>query len=83
MSIGEKDFKIDYRTITIRTIDGATVQGQVNIAPNQRVSELFINEKGPFIVLVNASYSDVSGKTLFVNKEHIIWVEPENASLEE
>lgn len=76
----EKDFKVDYRTITIRTSDGATVQGQVNIAPNQRVSDLFTNDQGSFVVLINAGYSGGSGKTLFINKDHIIWVEPEDTA---
>lgn len=33
--------------------------------------------KGPFVVVVEATYGDVRGKTLFINKEHIVWVEPE------
>jgi hypothetical protein len=71
------EYRTDYRTITIKTVDGTTVQGRTNISPNQRVSELFTLQKGPFIVLVDASFQGVEGKTLFINKEHIIWVEPE------
>ena len=77
MSNQQKGYEIDYRTITIKTSDGATVQGKVNISPNQRVSELFNLQKGPFVVLVEATYGDVHGKTLFINKAHIVWVEPE------
>lgn len=83
MTTHENDFKTDYRTITIKTSDGATVQGLINIAPNQRVSDLFTHDKGPFVVLVDASYSGGSGKTLFINKDHIIWVEPEDVTLNE
>ena len=68
----------DYRLITIRTSDGTSIQGKVNIAPNRRVSELFTIQKGPFVVMVEAGYGDVAGKTLFINKEHIVWVEPED-----
>ena len=68
--------------VTIRTSDGATIQGRVNISPNQRVSELFNVQKGPFIVLVEATYGDVRGKTLFINKQHIVWVEPESETEE-
>ncbi len=78
MADGKKDYKTDYRTITIKTTDGSTLQGRVNISPNQRVSELFTIQKGPFVVLVDATFGDVSGKTLFINKEHIVWVEPED-----
>jgi hypothetical protein len=77
MSNHEKGYETDYRLITIKTSDGATVQGKVNIAPNQRVSELFNLQKGPFVVMVDATYGEVQGKTLFINKDHVIWVEPE------
>lgn len=73
-----KGYETDYRSVSIKTSDGATVQGKVNISPNQRVSELFNLQKGPFIVVVDANYGEVQGKTLFINKEHVIWVEPES-----
>ena len=78
MAEDKKEYSTDYRTITIRTSDGSTVQGKVNIAPNRRVSELFTLQKGPFIIVVAASYGEVSEKTLFINKEHIVWVEPDD-----
>jgi hypothetical protein len=73
----QKGYDTDYRLVTIKTTDGSTVQGKVNIAPNQRVSELFNLHKGPFVVLVHATFADVREKTLFINKNHIVWVEPE------
>ena len=73
----EKAYETDYRTITLRTSDGTSIHGRVNISPNRRVSEIFTIQKGPFVVLVDASYGDVNGKTLFINKEHIVWVEPD------
>ncbi len=72
-----QEYRTDYRTITLKTVDGTTVQGKINISPNQRVSELFTLQKGPFVVMVDASYQGVDGKTLFINKQHVIWVEPE------
>ncbi len=77
MSNHEKGYETDYRLITIKTSDGSTVQGKVNISPNQRVSELFNLQKGPFVVMVDASYGELKDKTLFINKDHVIWVEPE------
>lgn len=78
MAGNEKAFETDYRTITIKTSDGSTLQGRVNISPKHRVSELFTIMEGPFVVLVDATFGDVKGKTLFVNKRHIVWVEPED-----
>lgn len=71
-------YETDYRIVTIKTIDGSTVQGKVNISPNQRVSDLLTMQKGPFMVVVDASYMDCRGKTLFINKDHIVWIEPED-----
>lgn len=73
----ESSYQTDYRLVTIKTSDGASVQGKVNVSPNERVSELFNLQKGPFVVLVDATYGEVQGKTLFINKDHIVWVEPE------
>lgn len=71
-------YKTDYRTVTIKTVDGSTIHGRINISPNQRVSDLLTLEKGSFLVVVNAKYMDSTGKTLFVNKDYIVWIEPED-----
>jgi len=68
----------EYRTINIRTTGGATIQGKVNIAHNERVSDLFTGSNNTFIVLVDALLKDGHSKILFVNKDHIVWVEPED-----
>jgi hypothetical protein len=78
MAGSESAYEIDYRTVTVKTIDGARVQGKVNISPNQRVSDLLTLHKGPFLVVVDANYSDGMKKTLFINKDHIVWIEPED-----
>ena len=67
-----------YRRITIKTIDGETIVGKINLSSKQRVSDIFTRGENPFIVLVDAFAKDVVGKTLFINKEHIIWVEPDD-----
>lgn len=77
MAGSDSAYETDYRVITIKTIDGATVQGKVNISPNQRVSDLLTLQKGPFLVVVDASFAECSGKTLFINKSHVVWIEPE------
>jgi len=67
----------NYQTITIMTVDGATIQGKVYIPSSERVSDLFTRSEAQFLVMVEAVSRDVQGKTLFVNKKHIIWAEPE------
>jgi predicted transcriptional regulator len=66
-----------YQTITIMTVDGATIQGKVFIPSEERVSDLFTKSDAQFLVMVNAVSRDVQDKTLFINKKHIIWAEPE------
>ena len=69
---------VDYRTITVKTSDGSTLQGKVNLPQKQRVSDLFTQSSAPFIVMVDVLLREGAGKTLVVNKDHIIWVEPED-----
>ncbi len=71
--------KTDYKKITVKTSDGSTIQGRINVSSNQRVSDIFTKSEAPFIVMVDVSYRDGIGKILFVNKRHILWVEPEDS----
>lgn len=71
--------KTDYKKITIKTSDGSTIQGKINVASNQRVSDIFTKSEASFIVMVDVSYRDGVGKILFVNKRHILWIEPEES----
>lgn len=74
----EDSYSTTYKTITVRTIDGSTFNGKVNISPDQRVSDLFTKSGRSFIVMVDVTSIDTSGKTRFINKNHIVWVEPED-----
>jgi hypothetical protein len=78
MDAKSKAFRAEYRNITLKTIDGSTLRGKVNIGAKNRVSDIFTKLENPFIVLTDVSGRDVTGKILFVNKSHIVWVEPED-----
>jgi len=78
MEEGKGAYKREYRNVTIRTIDGATLLGKVNIGVKERVSDLFTKTDNPFIVLFDVEHRDISGKVLFINKNNIVWVEPED-----
>ena len=67
-----------YQTITVKTSDGSTLQGKVNLTENQRVSDLFTQSAAPFVVMVEVLRREGAGKTLVINKDHIVWVEPED-----
>lgn len=68
----------NYVRINVHTTDGMTLNGRVNIAGFDRLSDLFTNEDPPFVVLVDVATENIGGRTLFVNKRHVIWVEPED-----
>ncbi len=75
----QNGYDSNYCTVTIKTIDGSTMLGRINISPNLRVSEMFTHQmEDPFVVVTEAGFGQVNGKTLFINKSHIIWVEPED-----
>lgn len=68
----------NYKKITLKTSDGETIQGKVYLRSNTRVSDLFTQSESPFIVVVDALLRAGQGKTLIINKDHIVWVEPED-----
>lgn len=77
--LAQKDkTKKNYRNISIRTVDGSTIRGKVNIGTKERVSDLFTKTVDPFIVISDAELSSGAGKVLFVNKNSVVWVEPED-----
>jgi hypothetical protein len=78
MEKSQDAYKREYRKVTIRTIDGSTILGKVNIGIKDRVSDVFTKTDNPFIVLFDVEHKDIAGKVLFVNKNNIVWVEPED-----
>ena len=77
MEVRKDTYRTEYRNITIRTTDGTTVTGKVNIGIKERVSDLFTKTEKPFIILLNAGNKDGAEKVLIINKNHIVWAEPE------
>jgi len=66
----------NYKKCTVRTIDGTTIHGMVNISGTRRLSDLFASDSNTFIVMVDVRMGGGRDKTIFVNKNHIVWVEP-------
>jgi hypothetical protein len=74
------------RIIRLRLVDGTLVNGQVNIKRSRgydRLSDLVADYREPFLVVHNVTVhhgsidNPVRHKTLFINKDHIIWAEPD------
>ena len=69
-------YRKEYRRVTVKPTDGSTLTGQVNIGIKDRVSELFTRSDSPFVVMTDVETRDGSGKVLIVNKNQIVWGEP-------
>ena len=72
-----EDYQVEYKNITIKTSDGSTIYGQINIGEKERVSDIFTINESLFVVMVDVSYKENIGKTIFINKRHIVWAEPD------
>ncbi|PIU48898.1 MAG: hypothetical protein COS92_09580 [Desulfobacterales bacterium CG07_land_8_20_14_0_80_52_14] len=72
----EKAYKPDYRRVVIRTSDGKVIQGSINIALKERVSDIFTKQDNPFIVMKDVYFRENHLETLILNKQFIVWVEP-------
>ena len=77
MEKSAEDYQVEYKYITIKTTDGSTIYGRINIGENERVSDIFTSNKNSFVVMVDVSYKENVGKTIFINKRHIVWAEPD------
>ena len=82
--ITDRDVKA--RIIRLRLVDGTQVNGQININREQdydRLSDLIANDREPFLILYNVMVhhgnidNPIRHKTLFINKNHILWAEPD------
>lgn len=78
--------KIKDRIIRLKLVEGTLINGQININRENgynRLSDLVSSNQEPFLILFNATLYDnttenpVKHKTLFVNKNHILWAEPD------
>lgn len=78
--------KIQGRIVRLKLVDGTLVNGQVNLLRQEgyeRVSDLVSISQEPFLILFDVTLYGLTlenpekRKTLFVNKNHIIWIEPD------
>ena len=82
----EKDKEVKDRIIRLRLTDGTMINGQININRDQgydRLSDLVANYREPFLIIYNVTVhlahmdTPVRHKALFINKDHIVWAEPD------
>ena len=68
------------QSVRIKLIDGTTVRGKLNLMSEKkqmdRLSDYFIKGENPFIALYGVRAHGGSD-FMVVNKQHIIWIMPE------
>lgn len=77
MEQGKEIYRTEYRNVTIKTTDGSTLVGKINIGLKARVADLFTKSTVPFIVLSDVDQGDGSMNVFIINKNNIVWVKPE------
>jgi hypothetical protein len=69
-------FGTNYKSATVKMIDGSTFYGKVNIRNYNRLSDFVKGIDERFIIMV--SEPDPDEKVFFLKVEHIVWVETKN-----
>jgi hypothetical protein len=72
---GQKFSKSD---VSLKMVEGSVLRGKITLETGKRVSDIFTQAENPFVVLCDVMGSQGTGsKVMIVNKNHIVWVEPE------
>ncbi|MGO8942448.1 MAG: hypothetical protein ACLQJ7_02075 [Syntrophobacteraceae bacterium] len=73
--MAETVYEVNYRNITIKISDGATVSGKVNLQNYRRLSDMLKSSNEKFITVVLELAGESSPKAVFINKDYIILAE--------
>jgi hypothetical protein len=69
--------------VKIKSLDGTVIDGKVSLGYENRMSDLLTKTDNPFIVVFDAMYvGSPKKKVLVLNKQHIVWAEPEEQERE-
>jgi len=62
--------------LVAKLTDGTLVNGKTNLRSRNRLSDVLNLEEDPFLVLYDAAFAGKARTTIFINKQHIVWVKP-------
>ena len=68
----------NFRSIVVKIKDGTTITGKLNIGDFPRVSDFFRKSPDKYFVLSDAEHRGTPGKVVIINKNEIMWAEPED-----
>ena len=71
-----KNYEVNYKTVTVKMSDGVVYSGKVNIRSFQRLSDFFRQAEDRFLVVIlDHESSDEPEKVIMLNKAYITWAE--------
>jgi len=67
-----------FKTVTVKLKDGTIINGKLNIGEYARVFDYFRSSPDQYFILSDAEHDGQSGKVVIINKNEIVWAEPED-----
>ncbi len=72
-------YEIHYRNVTVKTSDGSTVTGKINITSFPRLSDMLKHTTDKFITISSDKGEGESpARVIIINREYIVWAETED-----
>lgn len=67
-----------FKTVKVKLKDGTIINGKLNIGEYARVFDYFRSSPDQYFILSDAEHDGQSGKVVIINKNEIVWAEPED-----
>ena len=67
-----------FKTVKVKLKDGTIIVGKLNIGEYARVFDYFRSSPDQYFLLSDAEHDEQSGRVVIINKNEIVWAEPED-----
>lgn len=67
-----------FKTVKVKLKDGTIIIGKLNIGEYARVFDYFRSSPDQYFILSDAEHDEQSGRVVIINKNEIVWAEPED-----
>ena len=67
-----------FKTLKVKLKDGTIITGKLNIGEHARVFDYFRSSPDHYFILSDAEHDEQTGKVVIINKNEIVWAEPED-----
>jgi hypothetical protein len=71
-------YEVNYKNITVKTIDGSMITGKVNIQNFQRLSDMLKHSMEKYLTITSEKGAYESKQVTIVNRQYIIWAKAED-----